>query len=179
MGFNPLPKVSMGIALPIFAQSECEYIDFETLEHYSTDVIKEKLLEVLPDNIKLFSVKELDKTTPSLTIEAQWTKYSVKKSDGGVLKNEKMLYIKNVLASQELYLEKKNKKGVDVKINVSNSVKSVDLCEKTGTLYLILKSGQGSEIKSLRADDFMKLVFPDEQFDIVREKYLDINLKEI
>ena len=90
-----------------------------------------------------------------------------------------MLYIKNVLASQELYLEKKNKKGVDIKIDVSNSVADVSLCEKTGTLQLILKSGQGSEIKSLRADDFMKLLYPDVQFDIVREKYLDINLKEI
>ena len=65
------------------------------------------------------------------------------------------------------------------KINVSNSVANVDFCEKTGTLYLTLKSGQGSDIKSIRADDFMELVFPEVQFDIVREKYLDINLKEI
>ena len=76
-------------------------------------------------------------------------------------------------------LEKKNKKGVDIKINVSNSVANVDLCEETGILNLTLKSGQGSEIRSMRADDFMGLVFPNVHFDIVREKYLDINFKEI
>ena len=178
-GFNPMPKISMGIALPIFAQSECEYIDFETVEKYSADEIKSKLEKVIPEIINIFTVKEIAKNTPSLMIEAQWTKYAIKKSDGGVLKNEEMWYIKNVLSSNELYLEKKNKKGVDIKINVSNSVANVDFCEKTGTLYLTLKSGQGSDIKSIRADDFMELVFPGVQFDIVREKYLDIDLKEI
>ena len=60
-GFNPMPKISMGIALPIFAESNCEYIDFETIEEYSTKEIKEKFEKVLPNYIELFSVKKLDK----------------------------------------------------------------------------------------------------------------------
>ena len=106
-------------------------------------------------------------------------KYSIKKSNKGVFKIEEIGYINNVLSSQELYLEKKNKKGVDVKINVSNSVANVDLCRENGMLCLTLKSGQGSEIKSLRADDFMSLIYPNEQFDITREEYLDINFQKI
>ena len=40
MGFNPTMKVSMGVALPLFVESEGELIDIELLEDTPIEVIK-------------------------------------------------------------------------------------------------------------------------------------------
>ena len=129
------------------------------------------------DPHKIFSVKKMPQFPKYIENEALWTIFSFESLKKGLLNSEKMLYTKNVLSSHNLYIEKKNKKGLIVKIDVSDSVRDIELRENI--LYMTLKSGQGSEIKSVRPDDVINLIFPNEKFKITRERYLDINLKEI
>lgn len=41
------------------------------------------------------------------------------------------------------------------------------------------KTGQGSDIPALRADDLMRLVNPDQIFDITRVRFLNESLNEM
>ena len=40
MGYNPMMKISMGVALPLFIESDCEFIDIELLEDTPVNTIK-------------------------------------------------------------------------------------------------------------------------------------------
>ena len=64
--------------------------------------------------------------------------------------------------------------------------KTTDFKKSIGTyrfednnLFICLKTGQGSDIPALRADDLMRLVNPDQIFDITRVRFLNESLNEM
>ena len=82
-----------------------------------------------------------------------------------------------VLSCEEVLITKKNKKGFE---------KTTDFKKSIGThrfdgdsLFICLKTGQGSDIPALRADDLMKLVNPNQIFDITRVRFLNENLNDM
>mgnify|MGYP004477913015 CR=1 FL=1 len=91
-----------------------------------------------------------------------------------VHKMESLRYnAERVLNSQEIILEKKNKKGILKKTNVKPSIKEYYFDEDA--LFITLKAGQGEDIPSLRADDLMKIIMPDDICDIKRTEFYDRN----
>ncbi|MBR1681020.1 TIGR03936 family radical SAM-associated protein, partial [bacterium] len=58
LGFNPTPKVSMGIALPLFMESDCELADIELLNEISTEEFEKTLSQFLPNGCKIVSIKK-------------------------------------------------------------------------------------------------------------------------
>ena len=73
--------------------------------------------------------------------------------------------------------KKKNKKGLLKTSNIKSSIHSFEF--KDDTLYLVLKTGQASEIPAVRADDLMKLISSDTLFDIKRTRFFDENFTEL
>ena len=88
-----------------------------------------------------------------------------------------MLDCNQVLSSSEILLTKKNKKGLLKTSNIKSSIKSYKF--KDDCLYLTLKTGQGSEIPAVRADDIMKLISKDTIYNIKRLKFFDENDLEL
>ena len=85
------------------------------------------------------------------------------------------MYIKDKLTSEdEIFLKKKTKKGIDKLINIKQSVKDVEL--KDNKLYVTLKTGQNQDIPSVRADDLMKIFYPEDKFEITRLVLFDENM---
>ena len=82
-----------------------------------------------------------------------------------------------VLSSPEILIEKKNKKGLLKTLNIKSSIKSYRF--EGEKLFIILKTGQQSEIPTVRADVLMNLIDSNTIFDIKRTKFLDENLKEV
>ena len=84
-----------------------------------------------------------------------------------------------VLSSEEIFIEKKNKKGLIKKTDIKNAIKSYRFAENS--LFIVLKTGQNLEggIPSLRADTLMELIAPDVKFDITRTRFFDENDKEL
>lgn len=177
-GFNPTMKVSLGIALPLFLESDCELVDIEIFDELKTDELQLKLEKVLPQGCKIISIVKLDKSAQSVDITAQWAEYQIKLFDNTLQKFEDLRYnIDVVLSSEEILLTKKNKKGFLKKINVKPAIDSYRY--EGNTLFIVLKTGQGSDIPALRADDLMKILAPDILFDIKRTRFFDENVKEI
>ena len=80
------------------------------------------------------------------------------------------------MSLDELLIEKQTKKGLNKVINYRKSLNSLEF--KDGKLFFILKTGQNSEIPSLRADEFIKEVYQNLcQFNVKRICFFDKDLK--
>lgn len=177
-GFNPTPKISLGIALPIFTESTCELIDIDIFNDIEPEELKNILQKVLPEGINIYNVKKMPKGTAAIDISAQWAEYKIETLKKNVLKFEDLVYIiDKVSSSDEIFIEKKNKKGITKFINIKKSMKSCDCND--GIITMILKVGQNSEIPSIKADEVLKLFYPEIQFKITRTKFFDENFNEL
>ena len=91
---------------------------------------------------------------------------------------EKLMYNTNkVLSSDEIYIEKKNKKGLIKKTNIKPSIKSYRFEDES--LFIVLKSGQSTDIPALRADVLMTVIAEGVPFNIMRTKFFDESYTEI
>lgn len=195
LGFNPTMKVSMGIALPLFAESEGELVDIEIYDNIGEDELKELINSKLPTGAEIKEVKPVERYATAVDIAAQWAEYKITpykavplapcgrgiRGEGAqtALYNfEQFKYdIEKVLSLPEILITKKNKKGFEKTTDFKKSIGSYRF--ENDSLFIYLKVGQGSEIPALRADDLMKLVNPEQIFEITREKFLDEKLNEM
>ncbi|MBQ8887668.1 MAG: TIGR03960 family B12-binding radical SAM protein [Candidatus Gastranaerophilales bacterium] len=177
-GFNPTPRFSLGVALPIFVEGENELIDIEIYDDIETNLLVEKLNAVLPQNIEVKSAEKINRTVGAIDIIAQWAQYVFEPIKQGLLQNEDLLYIKDkISSSNEIFIEKINKKGIKKLVNIKPSIKSVDVAE--GKLCMILKTGQSDEIPSVKPDDVIKLFKPELNFKIIRTRFYDKDMSEL
>lgn len=180
LGFNPTMKVSMGVALPLFAQSEGELVDIEIYDNLSEKEVMDIINPKLPDGAKIVDVKRVERYTTAVDIAAQWAEYCITpycKSNENYDFEEFKKDVERVLTSPEILISKKNKKGVEKTTDFKKSVGTYRF--EGGSLYIFLKTGQGSDIPALRADSLMQLVNPDRLFNITRLRFLDENLSEL
>ena len=180
LGFNPTMKVSMGVALPLFAQSEGELVDIEIYDNLTEKEVMDIINPKLPDGAKIVGVKRVERYTTAVDIAAQWAEYCITpycKSNENYDFEEFKKDVERVLTSPEILISKKNKKGVEKTTDFKKSVGTYRF--EGGSLYIFLKTGQGSDIPALRADSLMQLVNPKKLFYITRLRFLDENLKEL
>ena len=180
-GFNKMPKVSYSPALPIFIESDCELVNFQTYEALDENFL-EKFKKYSPNGIQVISFNEIkeDANEPkSLENYAQWAIYEaiVPEEKNHVYNFEKIRYIiEKCLSSDEILITKKTKKGIEKTINYRNSLKTFEI-KDDGVLSFILKAGQNEQIPSLRADEFLKTIFGESNFfKIKRVKFFDTDL---
>ena len=88
-----------------------------------------------------------------------------------------MYYNNRVLSSDCVLITKKNKKGLEKTTDFKKSIGSYRFEEDS--LFIYLKTGQGSEIPALRADSLMELVDKNRIFNITRLRFLDEKLREL
>ncbi len=178
LGFNPSMKVSMGVALPLFCESVCELVDIELYDDISENIVAEKIESALCGQSKIISVTKISKAEKSIDTTVQWAEYTIRPTSAVLYKLDDIRYnIEKVLSSEEIYLTKKNKKGLEKTINIKKSINSYEF--KDDCLFIVLKTGQGSDIPAVRADELMKLISNDILFDITRVKFFDNELREI
>lgn len=182
LGFNPTMKVSMGIALPLFAESEGELVDIEIYDNLTCDEVRDIINPKLPDGAKIVGVKQVERYATAVDIAAHWAEYRIRpylKSNQNLLYNfEKFRYdVDKVLSCDEILITKKNKKGFEKTTDFKKSIGTHRF--EDDSLFICLKTGQGSDIPALRADDLMKLVNENQIFDITRVRFLSENLNEL
>ena len=180
LGFNPTTKVSMGIALPLFAESEGELVDIEILDHLSEQDVMDVINPKLPEGAMVIEANEVERYTTAVDICAQWAEYKItpylrtgEVEDFELFKKE----VEKVLSMPEILITKKTKKKQDKIVDFKNSIGSYRF--EDNALFIHLKVGQGSEVPALRADDLMKVVDSNKLYEITRIKFLDEKLNEM
>ena len=188
LGYNPSMKVSMGVALPLFAESDGELVDVELFNDLTEDELKLKLEKVLPKESKIISIVKIPKNAPAIDITAQWAEYKVDIFNKSLYDFESLRYnTDKVLSSEEIFIEKKNKKGLIKKTDVKKSIKSYRF--EAESLFIVLKTGQSAinkedgtveaGIPALRADVLMNLIASGVTFNIKRTRFFDKDLQEL
>ncbi|WP_026731483.1 TIGR03960 family B12-binding radical SAM protein [Fischerella sp. PCC 9605] len=66
-GYHPSPRISVALALPLGATSSGEIVDFELTQPLDIDTFRQKLAEVLPSDIPIYDVVQLDLKAPAAT----------------------------------------------------------------------------------------------------------------
>ena len=119
LGFNPSMKVSMGVALPLFCESDGELVDIELYDDLPVEVIKQKIETALCNQSIVIDVKKIERSSKAIDIAVQWAEYRIKAIPNPLYNLEKIRYnIDKVLSSDEILLTKKNKKGLEKTINI-------------------------------------------------------------
>ena len=183
-GFNKMPKVSYSPALPIFLESDCELVNFQTYEPLNPNFIEE-FEKYSPNGVNVVELIEIDENViepKSLENYIQWAQYEAiyDFEKNHVYNLEKIRYIiEKCLSSPEILITKKTKKGIEKTINYRNSLKEIEI-KDDGLLSFILKAGQNEEIPALRADEFLKTIFGESNiFKIKRVKFFDTDMRVI
>lgn len=172
---------NQGVNEPINSISDSNR-NFNPTEQEKITDLQLKLEKVLPEGCKILSIEKIDKSATAIDNTVQWAEYEIKLFDGAIHNFNSLVYnMKEVLSSDEILMQKKNKKGILKTTNIKPSIKSYDF--KDDSLFIILKAGQGigqqNVVPALRADDLMKIIAPDILFDIKRLKFFDENVKEL
>ena len=187
-GFNKVPKISFSPALPLFIESECELLNFITIEPLSENFLEDFKLAA-PENLRIIALKELEndgRRMVSLDNLIQWALYEAEIPQNnivnktlGILNFEDLRYtVEKCLSSSELFIEKKTKKGIIKQVNYRNYVKSAEI--KEGKFRFILKAGQDDIMPAFRADEFLKYLFNKNAiFEIKRLSFFDKDMAEI
>lgn len=182
-GFNPAPKISASVALPIFVESDGEFLDIELYDKKAPEELKKIIQKHLPQGAEVLSVLNIEKSTQSIDKIIFWAKYEAEILDKTLVKSLSLRYkISELSDKKEILIEKTTKKGLKQQINIRPSVKFFDvLDEEKGKVGFVIKTGQlgSEEIKQLRADDFLGTIFPKINWKITRKGLLDENLKEL
>ena len=171
-------KISMGIALPLFCESLTELVDIELLEPAEPEFIHSELQKNLPAGAEILSVKSIENSTPAIDRTVCWAEYKINILNPALYDFEKLVYnTEKVLSSDEILVTKKNKKGLEKTIDIRKSIGSHRF--EDNSLFIVLKTGQGSDIPSLRADTLMGVIAEGVAFEVTRIKFLTESLHEL
>ena len=199
-GFNPGPKFSLAVALPLFTEGIAECADIEMQENISPEEIKERLNAFLPESSKIQEIVNISKDKISIEKAVYWAKYIALPVDFEKIEKINLKSIvKNALLQDNIIIEKFSKKKCLKKVDIRSAIHSLIINESNGQYKLdfILKAGQDREPirmisldslpdckievsnSTLRADQFLNFLTPEIEWDIVREKLLDFEFKEL
>ena len=174
LGFNPAPKLSLGVALPLFVSSVGEVMDIELYENISCEDLIVKLNNSLHENCRILKAKRMPDKHETVEMEARWATYEAVLQNKDLKKNQIEDIIKGVLAKESIFVERTNKKGLKKQVDIRKSIESIETEYNDDSLKIrfVLKATNSNSadenIPILRADDFISVAFPDSDWDICR-----------
>lgn len=104
-GFNPHPYMSFSLPLSLGVESLCESVDLRIIGDITNDEIKNRLNNVLPQDIKIVDVYDDFRDNSEIVYSDYVYKFEFKDNEAAFEK------IKNVLSSDEIIALKKGKQG--------------------------------------------------------------------
>ena len=127
-GFRAGPRISIANALPLGATSSGEIVDFELTESLELADFQQRLSAVLPAEIPIYQVKEIDIKAPSATKLLDQAEYSITVGiEQAVSPTQWQQWIDQIWQATEILLAKKTKSGKPVTLNLREHLFSLTL----------------------------------------------------
>ncbi|RDH48184.1 TIGR03960 family B12-binding radical SAM protein [Fischerella thermalis] len=131
-GYPPSPRISVASALPLGATSSGEIVDFELAQRLDVDTFRQRLVEVLPRDIPIYDVAELDLKAPAATQGLEAAEYvltiAVPESSTATQWQDWLDTIKH---KSELWYEQTTKSGKTQLVNLRDRLFEMELVETT------------------------------------------------
>lgn len=178
-GFNPHPYMSFSLPLSLGVESLCESVDLRIIGDITNDEIKNRLNNVLPQDIKIVDVYDDFRDNSEIVYSDYVYKFEFKDNEAAFEK------IKNVLSSDEIIALKKGKQGrkrVMKETNIKSFIDkySISICNDVIVLNIRLLAGPEKNLNpSLLFDTIIRLIDMDFEWkSIARISLLDKDYKE-
>ncbi|MCX7592298.1 MAG: TIGR03960 family B12-binding radical SAM protein [Fischerella sp.] len=129
-GYHPLPRISVALALPLGATSSGEIVDFELTQPLEIDTFRQKLAEVLPSNIPIYNVVQLDLKAPAATqiLEAAEYVLTIASSENAA-PAQWQDWIDTIKQKSEIWWEQTTKSGKTKLVNLRDRLYEMEFME--------------------------------------------------
>jgi len=107
-GFNPRPRINMGVPLPLGYTSECEVMDIWLTEKIQPSVLLENIRKALPPGLELQKITQVDESALKLQQIIRTAEYQIS-LDPFPLKDDLEKRIAELLESTTILRERKGK----------------------------------------------------------------------
>lgn len=178
-GFNPHPYMSFSLPLSLGVESLCESVDLRIIGDITNDEIKNRLNNVLPQDIKIVDVYDDFRDNSEIVYSDYVYKFEFKDNEAAFEK------IKNVLSSDEITALKKGKQGrkrVMKETNIKSFIDKYSISIRNDVIVLNIRLLAGPEKNlnpSLLFDTIIRLIDMDFEWkSIARISLLDKDYKE-
>lgn len=178
-GFNPHPYMSFSLPLSLGVESLCESVDLRIIGDITNDEIKNRLNNVLPQDIKIVDVHDDFRDNSEIVYSDYVYKFKFKDNEAAFEK------IKNVLSSDEIIALKKGKQGrkrVMKETNIKSFIDKYSISIRNDVIVLNIRLLAGPEKNlnpSLLFDTIIRLIDMDFEWkSIARISLLDKDYKE-
>lgn len=178
-GFNPHPYMSFSLPLSLGVESLCESVDLRIIGDITNDEIKNRLNNVLPQDIKIVDVYDDFRDNSEIVYSDYVYKFEFKDNEAAFEK------IKNVLSSDEIIALKKGKRGrkrVMKETNIKSFIDKYSISIRNDVIVLNIRLLAGPEKNlnpSLLFDTIIRLIDMDFEWkSIARISLLDKDYKE-
>ena len=176
-GFNPHPYMSFSLPLSLGVESLCESVDLRIIGDITNDEIKNRLNNVLPQDIKI--VYDDFRDNSEIVYSDYVYKFEFKDNEAAFEK------IKNVLSSDEIIALKKGKQGrkrVMKETNIKSFIDKYSISIRNDVIVLNIRLLAGPKKNlnpSLLFDTIIRLIDMDFEWkSIARISLLDKDYKE-
>lgn len=178
-GFNPHPYMSFSLPLSLGVESLCESVDLRIIGDITNDEIKNRLNNVLPQDIKIVDVYDDFRDNSEIVYSDYVYKFEFKDNEAAFEK------IKSVLSSDEIIALKKGKQGrkrVMKETNIKSFIDKYSISIRNDVIVLNIRLLAGPEKNlnpSLLFDTIIRLIDMDFEWkSIARISLLDKDYKE-
>lgn len=178
-GFNPHPYMSFSLPLSLGVESLCESVDLRIIGDITNDEIKNRLNNVLPQDIKIVDVYDDFRDNSEIVYSDYVYKFEFKDNEAAFEK------IKNVLSSYEIIALKKGKQGrkrIMKETNIKSFIDKYSISIRNDVIVLNIRLLAGPEKNlnpSLLFDTIIRLIDMDFEWkSIARISLLDKDYKE-
>lgn len=168
-GFNPHPKMSIGIPLSVGVTSECELLDVELYQEVDSEEMKRRLNEKMPMGIAVCKARPVAAGDKKLSAVCR-ARYCITLCDAELTKEQ----VDGFLARETVEIEKKTKRSLKV-TDILPDIFGIDRVDAR-TLRMELATGSNANLKPEVVLAAMQLYIPGfatEDFEVHRERMYD------
>lgn len=168
-GFNPHPKMSIGIPLSVGVTSECELLDAELFREVDSEEIRTRLNKKMPTGVSILKVRPLAQGEKKLSA-VYGAQYRITLLDTEISAEE----LEKFLSLDAVEIEKKTKRSQKM-TDIASDIFSIERMDAR-TLRMNLATGSSANLKPEVVLAAMQLYLPDfrtEDFDVHRERIYD------
>ncbi len=171
-GFNPHPKMSFALPVPVGVTADEEYIDMELREDWDNEKLKERLNANLPPEMRILKVEQKPgrEATMALVRQAEY-RIDMLLHDNRSLRSEQELcaMLQEFAERNEILIEKQTKKQLKT-INLAAGLFALKLedysvCSEGCRVRITCRLQAGNE-GNIRAEDLLKALRQYLQLDI-------------
>jgi radical SAM family uncharacterized protein/radical SAM-linked protein len=129
-GYHPSPRISVALALPLGATSSGEIVDFELTQPLDINTFRQKLAEVLPSDIPIYDVVQLDLKAPAATQGLEAAEYLLTvTSPEAATPAHWQDWIDTIKQKNEIWWEQTTKSGKTQLVNLRDRLFELELIE--------------------------------------------------